>query len=644
MTDRTDGNGSPVFSELLQGGLGLALESMPLGVTITDLDRRILYTNSAEATMHGYSVDELLGQPSRIFAPRGYARALPRHELGTAAPWQREAINVRRDGSTFPVRLQSRVVRSTGDQAVAIVTTCQDISDHVRSIKALRASEQRYRSFVERAAHGIYRATPEGRFLEVNPALVRMLGYQSSREVLGLDIARDVFADPRQRHQLLRQVREGKHRTGIEVRWKRRDGSAIDVRLSGTAIYDAQGDFEYVEMFAEDVTEHQSLRAQLRQVQKMELLGQWTGGIAHDFNNILTVIMTNAEIVGSALQPEQRDLREELDGLRGAAVRGTALVRKLMGFAKRGSVNLEPLDLQRTLSELLETVRRLLPETIEVELRLGGRLPKVRADAGVVEQILLNLATNARDAMERGGRLVIETSTRTLKPEDLPGEAWGTPGTYVCVVVRDNGIGMDGQTLKQVFEPFFTTKAPGAGTGLGMAMVDGLMKQHDGLVDIESTPGAGTVVTVYFPVTDRAEAEPEVPKATPAPRGGSETLLIVEDEESIRRATKRLLERYGYTVLLAADGVDALELMEERPRDVDLVITDFVMPRMTGPQLYDAARRRGLPTRFIMVSGYSEDADETRHASRPDVPFMRKPWAPAALLERIREVLDSAPR
>ncbi len=643
MTDQTDSNGSAVFSELLQGGLGLALESMPLGVTITDLDRRILYTNPAEASMHGYSVDELLGQPSRIFAPRGYARALPRHELGTVAPWQREAINVRRDGSTFPVRLQSRVVRSTGDQAVAIVTTCQDITDHVRSIKALRASEQRYRSFVERAAHGIYRASPEGRFLEVNPALVRMLGYGSSREVLGLDIGRDVFEDPRQRQRLLRQVRDGKYRTGIEVRWKQRDESIIDVRLSGTAIYDAQGHFEYVEMFAEDVTEHQSLLAQLRQVQKTELLGQWTGGIAHDFNNILTVIMTNAELVGSALHPEQQDLREELDGLRGAAVRGTLLVRKLLGFAKRGRIK-ETVDFQRTLSDLIETVRRLLPETIEVELHHGGRLPKVRADAGVVEQILLNLATNARDAMEGGGRLVFETSTRTVQAEDLPEEGWGTPGTYVCIAVRDNGIGMDAKTQKQVFEPFFTTKEPGAGTGLGLAMVDGLMKQHDGFVNIESTLGAGTEVTVYFPVTDRVDAEPEAPKAAPAPRGGSETLLIVEDEEAIRRATKRLLERQGYTVLLAADGVEALELIEKRPGDVDLVITDFVMPRMTGPQLYDAVQRRGLPTRFIMVSGYSEDADETRHASRPDVPFMRKPWVPAALLERIREVLDTAPR
>jgi PAS domain S-box-containing protein len=625
---------------MLQGGLGLALETMPLGVTVTDIDRRILYTNPAEASMHGYTVDELIGQPSRIFAPPSHSRNVPQDQLSEVA-WRREGINVRRDGSTFPVRLLSRVVRtSSHDQVVGIVTTCEDITEHIRSVKALQSSERRFRSFVERAAHGIYRATPAGRFLEVNPALVRMLGYVSAEEVIGLDLARDVSVDPERRRQFLAEIRDGAPRTGIEVQWKTKDGSVIDVRLSGNAVYDGQGDFDYVEMFAEDVTEHEVLKAQLRRAQKMELLGQWTGGMAHDFNNILTVILTNAEIIASTLPPERDDLREELDGLRRAAERGTAMVRKLLSFGKGRRMALEAVDLRRTVDDLLSTLRRLVPETIEIQIRHAEDLPLVKADAGVVEQILLNLATNARDAMTDGGTLRIATTARKLEARHRDAHGWGTPGEYVCIAVSDSGVGMDGDAVEKIFEPFFTTKEPGSGTGLGMAMVYGLMKQHTGFVDVKSDPGVGTTVTVYFPVSDAEEEEPQEPQEPVTHARGTEMVLIVEDEEPIRRATKRLLERYGYTALLATDGEEALRVLEERGTNVQLVITDFVMPRMTGPQLYAAVRERGLQTRFIMVSGYSEDADETRTGARNDVPFLRKPWAPAALLAQVREVLD----
>jgi PAS domain S-box-containing protein len=494
---------------------------------------------------------------------------------------------------------------------------------------------------VANATYGIFRSTPAGRFLAVNPALARMLGYESEAELLTLDLARDVYVDPAVRDRLVESGSADGPSKEQEVEWKRKDGSKILVRLTGRAIRGADRTVESFEMMAEDITERRALEDQLRQSQKIEALGQLTGGIAHDFNNLLTIILANAELVRKALGPEFLDQQADLRDLISAALRGRVMIRDLLGFARRSSLDLEVLDLNDVVSTLSGMLRRIVPADIEIVVANSEETPEFRADLHAVEQILFNLATNARDAMPAGGVLRIETRCAAPSEEQRIAAGARPALRWTCLAVEDTGVGMDDATRRRVFEPFFTTKSSDKGTGLGMATVYGLVKQHGGVIEVDSAPGLGTRIRLFFPAVEATTpAAGDEPQGSSDVRGGNETILIVEDESDLRRVAKRILEQAGYHVLTAADGQEALELLRRPPATIHLVLSDLVMPRLGGRGLFDAARREGNATPFLFASGYSPGDDRGSLPPEAGVPLLYKPWTHDDVLTRVRDLLD----
>jgi signal transduction histidine kinase len=389
----------------------------------------------------------------------------------------------------------------------------------------------------------------------------------------------------------------------------------------------------------ERISEQRALEAQLQQAQKMEAVGQLSGGMAHDFNNILTVIMAHADLVDAALPPECFDQRSDLQELRGAARRGSAMIKRLLGFSRRAMLSPRSVDLPELVEGFIETLRRLIPESIEIRFSGAEPVGPVLADPGAVEQILVNLATNARDAMPDGGSLTVDIRAQRLDERHRAVHGWGDPGDYVCLSVRDDGIGMDEETRRRVFEPFFTTKQPGEGTGLGMAMIYGLVKQHRGFAEVQSEVGGGTTVKIYFPVTGVSAGQVALEDPEGNLKGGTETVLLVEDEEPIRRATERVLTQYGYKVLAAGDGDEALRMFQSSENEIDLVISDVVMPKMNGPDLYRAIRERKPAMKCILISGYA-DLARPRDEGDAAVPLLAKPWTLGELLHQVRRALD----
>ena len=392
-------------------------------------------------------------------------------------------------------------------------------------------------------------------------------------------------------------------------------------------------------MFVKDVSEQRALEEQLRHAQKMELVGQLTGGMAHDFNNLLTVILANAALIEAALPPDAAGTRSDLKELEAAARRGGAMIKRLLSFSRRVQFPPQPVDIGELLQDLVITLRTLLPETIEIQVENDLALPQVQADPGAVEQIVINLATNARDAMPNGGILRLEARHARLDASHRAQHGWGNPGQYVRLSATDSGTGMDEEVLAKIFEPFFTTKEAGHGTGLGMPMVYGLMKQHGGFVDVQSQRGKGTTVQVYFPATTERVTLPMPAEQTQDVTGGTETILVVEDEEPVRRAAQRVLERFVYTVLLAPDGQKGLQLYRDN-ENVGLVISDVMMPKMNGAQLQHAVCEDDPDSKFLFVSGYNADELTKTVDMDPTVPFMQKPWTPTEFLTRVRELLD----
>ncbi|MDX2120650.1 MAG: ATP-binding protein [Gemmatimonadota bacterium] len=366
------------------------------------------------------------------------------------------------------------------------------------------------------------------------------------------------------------------------------------------------------------------VEAQLRQAQKMEAVGQLTGGIAHDFNNLLTVILTNVRLIEHGLPAEAGHVREDLDELRIAAQRGAEMIKKLLAFSRSGQFTFEPLALERILSESVRLLRRILPASVRIEAQFDPAAPATRTDPAAVQQMVLNLATNARDAMPGGGSLTLALAPFHMTREFVQRRGWGRIGEYAAITIRDTGSGMPPAVMDRLFEPFFTTKPPGVGTGLGMPMVYGLMKQHSGYVDVESAPGAGTSVTLYFPAVDGAPAVQRA--AAPAVPHGGGTILVVEDEASLRRAARRLLERQGYEVLEAAIGEEGLRLAREHRAEIRLVLSDVVMPKMGGPALHAALEREGIAIPFLFTSGYAGRAMPDGVKLPQGVPLLPKPW------------------
>jgi PAS domain S-box-containing protein len=508
----------------------------------------------------------------------------------------------------------------------------------VRAEEAVRESEAKYRSLVEHAVLGIYRSTVDGRLVAVNAALATMLGYPSADQMLGVR-AEAFYRDPAERLRLIARFRDADHITGVEVVWKRKDGTLVPVRLSGRPIRGGDDSIEAFEMMAEDLTERRGLEEQLRQSQKMDAIGQLAGGVAHDFNNLLTTVLAANELLAADLPSGAH--REDTDMIRQAARRGADLTSKLLSFSRQQPLVLRSLSPGALLQEFLRLARRMVPENVVISVRMEAPEVVIRADPVAVEQVLMNLTTNARDAMPAGGALTLTLERVALDDAQVRSLGGERPGEYAVLEVRDSGVGMDAETRRRVFEPFYTTKPLDQHAGLGMAVVYGLVRQHQGFVRLESEPGRGTVVRVHFPVVDGGMAPPRTEADVGELRGGSEVVLLVEDDAALRRATSRVLERFGYAVVTASDGKEALDYLRSAPAPPDLVLSDVVMPRASGPQLLAQMREAGWRSRVLLTSGYAP-RDLGEHATLdPRLPFLPKPWTVTDLLGKIREVLDA---
>jgi len=520
------------------------------------------------------------------------------------------------------------------------------VSQHVataierkRTEEALRESEARYRKQVQGAVYGIYRSSLDDRFLEVNPALAAMLGYDSAEELLALKLSRDVYADPRERGRLIQSYRHSERVENVETRWRKKDGTPMEVRLSGRAVLDAKGDAESFEMIAEDVTERRSLEQQLRQSQKMEAVGRLAGGVAHDFNNLLTVIKGYSELMLEKTTPGG-PLRAEVEEVKKAADRAASLTRQLLAFSRQQVLAPKILDLNAAVGNMEQMLRRLLGEDIELSTALGEKLGQVKADPGQVEQVIMNLAVNSRDAMSRGGKLTIETANAVLDENYMREHGRVKPGRYVMLAVSDTGAGMDEETRSRIFEPFYTTKEMGKGTGLGLSTVYGIVKQSEGYIWVYSEAGLGTTFKVYLPRIDESAEDSQKLAALGTGDQGTETILLVEDEDGVRSLVKQLLSRQGYTVIETSQGSEALAECERHTGPISLLLTDVVLPQMSGRELAERLKALRPGMKVLYMSGYTDDAVLRHGVIGQETAFLQKPFTTSSLARKVRDVLD----
>ncbi len=500
-----------------------------------------------------------------------------------------------------------------------------------RAEEAIRASEVRYRLLMEHAVDAILVAGPDGRVLDANSAACELSGH-TREELLALTLTDICPPDREEEGMTLAEVRPGE-RVRLEQRLRRKDGGEVEVEISAKLLPEG-----LTQAFIRDVRERKRLEEQLRQSQKMEAVGKLAGGIAHDFNNLLTAITGYAELLLATLgsdDPRRMDLQEICN----AADRATTLIRQLLAFSRRQVLQPKLVDLHHLVEDIERLLRRLIGEDIELVTLSDAGLGLVKVDPSLMEQVLVNLAVNARDAMPGGGRLTVETRNVTLGPDYTAGHAAVEPGSYVLLAVTDNGTGMDEATRARAFEPFFTTKGPGRGTGLGLAMVYGTVKQSGGHVWVYSEPGRGSTFKIYLP---RVAGLPDVAERAPAPAlvGGHETVLLVEDEPGVRGLAERVLSEHGYTVLAAVDGAGALDAAERHHGSIDLLLTDVVMPGMGGPELAQRLAALRPATRVLYITGYTEDTVVRHGLVHSGLSYLEKPFRPDVLLAKVRQVLD----
>lgn len=507
-----------------------------------------------------------------------------------------------------------------------------------RALEALRESESRYRGMVDNATYGIYWVALDGKLLRVNPALVRMLGYDSAEELLELDNVTALYRDPSVRVKLLAEFLEKGH-VDASMEWKRKDGKTITVRVNGRQAKDPERGKDCVEVIVEDITEKVGLEKQFLQAQKFEAIGQLAGGIAHDFNNMIGAILGWADMGIEETEPGSRH-RSHFEKIRHQAGRAAALTRQLLAFARRQVLEPRTIDLNQTVTETLSLLEKVIGGNIEVKVSLSPDLAVVRADPTQVEQVLMNLCINARDAMPEGGSLAIETSNAAFDKNYCALQPFARPGHYVMLSVSDSGTGMDASTMDRIFEPFFTTKEMGKGTGLGLATVYGIVRQHGGFVHVYSELGMGSTFRTYFPVCAETDSIPDRAEDSRQVRGGSETILIAEDHDGLRQIACETLTNLGYRVVLASDGEQALQELKTSSNGIDLAVLDVVLPKLNGPEVYARVSLEKKNLSVIFATGYSSDIGLLDKVQQQGLPVIQKPYSARELACKVRETLD----
>ena len=602
----------------------------------------VTYANPRAAEIFGYTPAEIFGVPAVDFAieeDRPLLAENIRRRMEDAATSVRYMYRGRhKNGAVLDIEVQG--VRTGFNGQPAILGVMMDVTERKRAEKALREAEEKYRQIFDHAVVGIFQTTTEGRYLSANDHIARMYGYDSPEDLMSsvTDIEHQEYVDPNKRRELVELLEKHGviHNAVFEIR--RKDGSHAWVSENSRAVRDAAGKIIYFEGTQEDITERKHLEEQLLQAQKLEAIGHLAGGIAHDFNNILNIVMGYSQLL---LSPKSSPamMQKGLTNILETTKRGASLTQQLLAFSRKQVLQLQVIDLNQILFGVREMLSRVIGEDIELVTNTCVTSAPIKADPNQIERMLINLAINSREAMPHGGRLTMEISSiENDKLQSLP-EAGGQPGPHIEIAVTDTGCGMDAETLSHIFEPFFTTKQRANGTGLGLAQVYGIVKQCNGTISVSSAPGKGTTFYVHFPLVEGL-LDFRRPLVVGSVATGSETILLVEDEAQFREVVRAFLEGVGYKVLDAANPTRALQISRIFRDNIDLLITDVIMPGMNGRQLADILVAERPSMRVVYMSGYSDDKIAQTGVQDSDIALLQKPFTLEKLALRIRQALE----
>ncbi len=623
------------------------VDASPLPIMAFDLGGTIMLWNEAAERVFGWRSDETFGMDDPTVPAEGLpeSRDLRERVVRDGGFSGVEVRRRRKDGALIDCMASAAPMRDEAGAIAGIMSIMADITGQKRMVEALRDSEERYRRLVDDSPEMILVAC-EDRIVYVNATGVRLLGASAPADLVGKPIAEIMHPDSGDaaRDGIRQAAGEGRPTSLVEQKYVRLDGSVLEVEATSVPV--VYRDRPAAQVFARDLTRRreteealQRSQEQFRQAQKMEAVGRLAGGVAHDFNNLLTAIRGYTDLLLMELD-DGFPLRREVEEIQKAADRAADLTHQLLAFSRKQVLQPKVLDLNAVVSNVDKMVRRLIGEDIDLITVLRPGLGMVKVDPGQIEQVIMNLAVNARDAMPAGGMITIETANVDLSAEYAALHTAVQPGPHVMLTVTDTGTGMDDGTKQRLFEPFFTTKEMGKGTGLGLSTVYGIIKQSSGSIWVYSERGKGTSFKIYFPRHDGAEAA-QRPASRPrsAPRG-KETILLVEDEMVVRMLAAEIMRKSGYNVIEAANGAEALRQIEERRTFIDLMLTDVVMPGMGGRQLVDALPSFLSGMKVLYMSGYPDEAIGRHGFLEPGTPFLQKPFTADGLLRRVREVLD----
>lgn len=611
-------------------------------LTLLSSDGVILEANHRWFDILGVEPVSMVGRHIGEFASPGaeHSNTALYQQYVVGGPARNPIVPLRHaNGSTVSMEFSLSTVEIEGRPTVLSIG--KDVTEQVRTSDALTAAEAKYRTLIERIPDAIWTCTADGTLTFITRNVSKILGYTAEEMMRETLEARVSWVHPDDQVRMQRSFREHVDHGipfDIEYRHQRKDEKWIWVRSRGTATFELNG-VRYVEGMLSDITERKQLEDSFRQAQKMEAVGQLTGGIAHDFNNLLSTILVNSHFLLTDLAVND-PRRADAEAIKAAADRAAGLTRQLLAFSRKQVLEPTILNLNSAVKDLEKMLCRLIGEDIEFLVIPAADLGSTRVDLSQLEQVVMNLVVNARDAMPAGGKLLMETANVQLDELYVANHAGATPGNYVMLAVSDTGCGMDEATRRRVFEPFFTTKALGKGTGLGMSTCYGIVKQSGGYITVYSEPGHGTVVKVYLPRVDDRPAL-VTKKSISRSLEGRETILLIEDDPQVRAGASRILKGHGYVVLDASDGTNALAMVSGYTGAPDLVVSDVIMPGPNGPDVVEELRRRFPKIKSLFMSGYTDHAALANGVLQAGVNFLQKPFVPEVLAKRVRDVLDS---
>jgi two-component system cell cycle sensor histidine kinase/response regulator CckA len=619
--------------------LEMLIESSPVPIVAMDRFGSVFHWNTSAETTFGWKKEEIIGKryPLAPLDKQHEFQALLDVVLQGGTFAGVEVHRIRKDGSPVEVSLSAAPLRNAAGEVIGALSVIADITERKRA----EAERQRLSTAVEQSAQSVVITDHTGKIQYVNPAFTAVTGY-SREEAMGktTQLLKSGRQDPEFYACLWQTIKAGETWRG-EIINRRKDGAFYTAEMSITPVRDESG--KIVEFIAihNDITQKRALERQLAQAQKHDAIGQLAGGIAHDFNNVLGAVLGMAEL-GLMEVSQGSKIHERLKKIQHHAGRAVALTRQLTAFARRQELERRDINLNHAVAEVISLLGETLGKDIELRTKLAPDLNVTRADPGQVEQILMNLCLNARDAMPQGGQLFIETDNTIVDQEFCRIHPAARSGPYVRLTVSDTGTGMDAKTTERIFEPFFTTKSPGKGTGLGLATAYGIVKQHDGFIHVYSEPGEGATFRIYFPVSAAAAAEEAAAPTQAAVRGGSETILVADDHEGLRDLLGESLQALGYHVLLAGDGEEALQQFTEHQSEIDLVVLDVIMPKLRGPEAYSrmSTLRPGVPV--IFCTGYNADTPLVSASIKTATSVLQKPYTTKILAQQVRSALDGA--